>query len=146
LEILHLAAPCCLVPVTFTLDVTMCSALDFWSGAALMATLLLFCSGFVVYGRFLARLEREHPGEFRLLGSPTLVMAEGDKREIGMVAYLLGRQYTRLQDSSLTRMGNISLVLSGVSLLAFAGFLCFAAAADIHLPLLGIECFWRMAG
>lgn len=64
-----------------------------------------------VYGRFIKRLEKNHPAEFQSLGSPVKLEDEPKYGSHGYVSYFWGRRYAKLGDSQLTALGDLALVL-----------------------------------
>lgn len=82
----------------------------------------LFASVFVWFflvSRLYRLLKTNHPGKYREMGEPTLFWNNAPKHSVELLKFLVTREYSRMGDSEVTRLGNIMLVFFILFMLGF---------------------------
>ena len=119
----------------------MCNLLEYMTGGTLLAMFAVAILGLVVYQRFLAFLSTHHPTVHHQLGSPTVVVAEGEESDVVTSLYILKGEYRQLKDPQLSRLGNLLRAMSTLVFVMFGLFLALAFTSPPTQAFLGIECF-----
>lgn len=67
---------------------------------------VLFITGFIWDTLFFKHLKKEHSEKWNELGRPTIILNNSIKNNISMSFFIKNREYEKLNDPELTRLGN----------------------------------------